>query len=186
MNAYFTNVSPEERANILDKHKTVYDGFATNYAQSNQQPLYVQDFANDKGGITVSNKNNVTTYKNMNINEDVSNGASFEPEVTFESLDMIGDGPDDLEYGTFGQSELEDCQFCNGLGRDEFNDEECEWCGGTGFKDESSSHYDLDVEPEFNDIDDLGLEDELDDDIIISLQEQVNKSLDMFRRFNKF
>lgn len=186
MNAYFTNVSPEERASILNKHKTVYDGFATNYVQSNQQPLYVQDFANDKGGITVSNKNNVTTYKNMNINEDVSNGASFEPVVTFESLDMIGDGPDDLEYGTFGQSELEDCQFCNGLGRDEFSDEQCEWCDGTGFKDTSSHHFDIEVEPEFSDIEDLDIEDELDDEIMEPLQEQVNKTLDMFRRFKKF
>jgi hypothetical protein len=184
MNAYFTNITPEEKANILDKHKTVYDGFATNYAQPNQQPLYVQDYANDKGGITVSNKNNVTTYKNMYINEDVYSGMAYDPEETFESLDMIGDGPDDLEYGTFGQSELEDCQFCNGVGRDEFNDEECEWCVGTGFKDNSSHHYDIEVEPEFSDIKVLDLEDDLDDEMIEPLQEQVNKSLDMFRRFN--
>jgi hypothetical protein len=55
---------------------------------------------------------------------------------------------------------------------------------GTGFKDNSSHHYDIEVEPEFNDIEVLDLEDELDDEMIGPLQEQVNKSLDMFRRFN--
>jgi hypothetical protein len=28
-----------ERNNILDQHKTVYDGYATQYGQNNQQPL---------------------------------------------------------------------------------------------------------------------------------------------------
>lgn len=69
-NYFFNNISKEERQNILDKHKTVYDGFVTEYGQSiNNQPLYVQDFANDKGGITVSNKGVVKNYTNMNINE---------------------------------------------------------------------------------------------------------------------
>ncbi len=42
----------------------------------------------------------------------------------------------------------------------------------------------LDDEPNFTDIE---FEDEeVDDDIIDSLQEQVNKSLDMFRRFKNY
>ena len=69
-NYFFNNISKEERQNILDKHKTIYDGFVTEYGQTiNNQPLYVQDFANDKGGITVSNKGVVKNYTNMNINE---------------------------------------------------------------------------------------------------------------------
>ena len=60
----------EERDNILDQHKTIYDGYVTSYAQQpKEQPLYTQDFANDKQGITVSNKGVVTAYKNMGINE---------------------------------------------------------------------------------------------------------------------
>ena len=62
MNSYFFKMTNEERSNILDQHKTVYDGFATQYGQPKEQPLYVQDFANDKGGITVSNKGNVKGY----------------------------------------------------------------------------------------------------------------------------
>ena len=68
-------MTPEERESILDKHKHIYNGYQTLQANiSNPQPLYVQDFANDKEGITVSNKGNVMSYKNMNINESVEEG----------------------------------------------------------------------------------------------------------------
>jgi hypothetical protein len=70
MGNYYFNISKQEKQNILDKHKKVYDGFVTKYGQSiNNQPLYVQDFANDKNGITVSNKEVVKPYTNVNINE---------------------------------------------------------------------------------------------------------------------
>jgi hypothetical protein len=70
MENYFLNINKQEKQNILDKHKKVYDGFVTKYGQSiNNQPLYVQDFANDKNGITVSNKGVVKNYTNVNINE---------------------------------------------------------------------------------------------------------------------
>ena len=68
MNQYFFKMTNEERTNILDQHKHVYDGYVTNYSKPNEQPLYVQDFANDKGGITINNKGKITTYKNMGIN----------------------------------------------------------------------------------------------------------------------
>ena len=119
MNAYYFNLTKEEKENILDKHKQVYDGFTTQYIKPNQQPLYVQDFANDKGGITVNNRGEVGQYRNVGINEDIMSGAKFEPEVNIESeemdeqLDMIGDGEDDMEHGTF-----DDEQF------DEFDDDD--------------------------------------------------------------
>ena len=70
MENYFLNINKQEKQNILDKHKKVYDGFVTKYGQSiNNQPLYVQDFANDKNGITVSNKGVVKNYTNVKINE---------------------------------------------------------------------------------------------------------------------
>jgi hypothetical protein len=59
-----------EKNNILDQHKTIYDGYVTQYGQqSNTQPLYVQDYANDKEGMVVSNKGVVKPYTNMGINE---------------------------------------------------------------------------------------------------------------------
>ncbi len=99
MKAYFLNVPNEERENILNQHKTVYDGYVTNYAKPNEQPLYVQDLANDKGGITVNNKGTVKRYTNMGINENMDE----------MELDRIGDGPLDLEKGVFdGEMSEED------------------------------------------------------------------------------
>jgi len=108
-------MSKAEQNDILDQHKKVYDGFVTQYGQQvNQQPLYVQDFANDKNGITVNNRGEVGSYRNVGINEDIMSGAKFEPEVNIESeeveeqMDMIGDGDDDLEHGTFNDLEDDD------------------------------------------------------------------------------
>jgi len=201
----------EERTSILDQHKHVYDGYVTNYAKPNEQPLYTQDFANDKGGITINNKGQVTTYKNMGINESVLESEEEESYMVSvgEQLDMIGDGDDDLEHGTFPDDDEDDvrfvkCSHCSGKGHKGHDDstyEECEWCDGTGmsdsFDDDEDDYKDLsmynpyygdDEEPEFEDMeieDVLGLsnDDEDDDEVISSLQEQVNKSLDMFRRF---
>jgi hypothetical protein len=65
-------MSNDEKRNILDQHKTLYDGYRTMQPQvSNTQPLYTQDFANDKVGVTVTNKGNVKRYTNMGINEQV-------------------------------------------------------------------------------------------------------------------
>jgi hypothetical protein len=89
MNQYFFKMSQAEKNNILDQHKTIYDGYVTQFGQqSNTQPLYIQDYANDKGGLVVSNKGNVKSYTNFGINE------SHIP------LDKIADGPQDLENGT--------------------------------------------------------------------------------------
>jgi hypothetical protein len=66
MNAYFFKMTNEERNNILDQHKEIYDGYVTSYAQPEKnQPLYTQDYANDKEGVTVNNKGDVSSYKIM-------------------------------------------------------------------------------------------------------------------------
>lgn len=164
-----------EKNNILDQHKTIYDGFATQYAQPKEQPLYVQDFANDKNGITVNNKGNVKGYTNMNINEDVFTGSAVEPYETFEDeefmvsvgeqLDMIGDGSDDLEHGTFEDGEDEilmgpegETEIFVDRGDDDFDDINVSSIFGEDIEEEK-------VEP---------------------LQEQINKTLDMFKRFKNF
>jgi hypothetical protein len=82
-------MSKEERDNILDQHKEPYNGnIMQSQTSSNEQPLYVQDFANDKQGINIDIHGNVKPYTNFNINESHS------------GLDMIGDGDVDLKNGT--------------------------------------------------------------------------------------
>ena len=174
MNQYFFKMTNEERTNILDQHKHVYDGYVTNYANSNEQPLYVQYFANDKGGITMNNRGEVTTYKNLGINESVLESEEDESYMVSvgEQLDMIGDGDDDLEHGTF-EDDDSDIMLISPE-HDKYDNEEDDYMD-----------YD-DEEPGFDDMgleDVLGLSDDDDEEIINSLQEQVNKSLDMFRRF---
>ena len=89
MAQYFFKMTNEEKNNILNQHKTIYDGYVTEYGQqTNKQPLYVQDYANDKVGLVVSNKGVVKPYTNMGINESHS------------GLDMIGDNSEHLTNGT--------------------------------------------------------------------------------------
>lgn len=166
MNAYFFKMTKAERNDILDQHRQVYDGFVTTYGQQiNQQPLYVQDYANDKGGITVNNKGEVKSYTNMRINEmrydDMDTGLFSEEQDDYSYLtpteeefigqDMIGDGDDDFEYGTMDEPFME-------------IDEEDEYFEEDGYLDNE----------------------DIDEDMVEPLQEQVNKTLDMFKRFKKY
>lgn len=194
MNAYFFKMTNEERSNILDQHKQVYDGYATSYIQpSNEQPLYIQDMANDKQGLTVSNKGVVTGYKNMNINEmrydgkstglfseeepkeqgHVSPGAIYDTEETFESeedegymvsvgeqLDMIGDGPDDMEHGVFGHDHK---------GNEVLVSPEVDM-------DDDDLVFDFDSE----------IMNDVDTDEVEGLFDNLKESLDMFKRFTKY
>jgi len=184
-----------EKNNILDQHKTVYDGYATQYGQNNQQPLYVQDLANDKGGITVNNRGDVKSYTNMNINEMYySVDAETAPEVSFdfggpdsmavnmeEHEDMIGDGPTDMDHGTLEDAETE--MLVGPEGEMEIfvddDDEDMDTMRGRFFDDEDmESEWD---EPKFDKID-LSKSDDIDMDQLEPLEEQVNKTLDMFKR----
>ena len=172
MNAYFFKMTNEERNNILDQHKEIYDGYVTSYAQPEKnQPLYTQDYANDKEGVTVNNKGEVSSYKTMKINEmhadgkstglfsneepkeqgHISPGSQYEPEESFESEE------DESHYVSMG--------------------EQLDMIG------DGDDDFDLNI------IDLFGLEDEVDefeqgeqDDIISNITE----SLDMFKRFMKY
>jgi hypothetical protein len=200
MNAYFFKMTNEERDNILDQHKEIYDGYVTSYAQQpKEQPLYTQSYANDKGGINVNNRGEVSTYSNMNINEmhadgkstglfqdeepteqgHISGGSVYEPEESFESedkdndyyvslgeqMDMIGDGDDDLEHGTFDDDESDMVLVSPEV---DFDDE-----------DDDELVFDLD-DKIFDD------EDDIDDEEVDGLFDYLRESLDMFKRFTKY
>jgi len=194
----------EERTNILDQHKTIYDGYVTEYAQGeNKQPLYVQDFANDKGGITVNNKGEVKPYTNMGINESIDG-----------RLDMIGDGDDDLRNGTVDFSSIDndedDSYISLGISINDDDDDDHKdlsmynsHYGDKNFDfDNEEESFDieldevddtiLDLKPEWsdeeeivNDIYDDGF-DEVDEEEKDEFLNKLNESLDMFRRFKKY
>ena len=202
MAQYFFKMTNEERTNILDQHKTIYDGYVTEYAQGeNKQPLYVQDFANDKGGITVNNKGEVKPYTNMGINESIDG-----------RLDMIGDGDDDLRNGTVDFSNIDndedDSYISLGISINDDNDHRDlsmynSHYGDKNFDfDNEEESFDieldevddtiLDLKPEWsdeeeivNDIYDDGF-DEVDEDEKDEFLNKLNESLDMFRRFKKY
>ena len=74
MRGYFGlgQISATEKQDILDQHKSLYNGYQTMQPQvSNTQPLYTYDFAGDKDGMVVNNKGEVKKYTNMGINEQV-------------------------------------------------------------------------------------------------------------------
>jgi hypothetical protein len=177
-----------EKNDILDQHKQVYDGYVTTYGQQiNQQPLYVQDFANDKVGLVVNNKGVVKPYSNMRINEmrfdGKSTGLFSEEEDTymtptdesFNHLDMIGDGEDDLEYGTMGDSSDWDIELDDYKDRSMYDP----YYG-------DSSDWDMEIDEEEYSEDDEAYLNDVDEDMIEPLQEQVNKTLDMFNRFKRY
>ena len=148
MAAYFFNITEEERNNILDKHKHLYDGYVTNYGTNKEQPLYVQDLANDKDGITVNNRGEVKKYTNMGINESME-----------LPLDMIGDGDEDLEHGT-----MEDDSF--DLDEQDMSDEESD----------EEPKFEIDVKF-LDDVEDEDMNDEIKDSVNESLDwfRRVNK-----------
>jgi len=205
MAQYFFKMTNEERTNILDQHKTIYDGYVTEYAQGeNKQPLYVQDFANDKGGITVNNKGEVKPYTNVGINESIDG-----------RLDMIGDGDDDLRNGTVDFSSIDndedDSYISLGMTND---DDEYEYDhrdlsmynpydGDKNFDFDDEKSFDieldevddtiLDLKPEWSDeeegiVNDIYNDnfDEVDEEEKDGFLNKLNESLDMFRRFKKY
>ena len=156
MNAYFFKMDKQEKDNILDQHKHIYDGYVTKYnQQSNQSPLYVQDLANDKMGLTVNNKGVVKPYSNMNINE------------THTGLDMIGGDPhsqSNMKYRHLknGTVDFDNFSDTNLVDKDTMNDNypspnenEQEYVSYGNFKDEMSQNldqyeYDIDELEDFS------------------------------------
>jgi hypothetical protein len=135
MNLWLSSqISQDEKNDILSKHRHIYDGYKTmNPEVSNTQPLYVQDFAKDKGGMVVNNKGNVKSYTNFGINEQV------------ESKEVCD------ECGAMEMSEgQQTCNECGGM----MTEGECSECGWKGddlmeFDELEENIYDIeDLNPE--------------------------------------
>jgi len=140
MRGYFGlgQLSPSEKSDILDQHKHVYNGYKSMLPQvSNTQPLYVQDYANDKNGITVNNKGEVKHYTNFGINEQVSKESMCEcGGMMYEGV-CNECGSSYMEEGTNeGSGESEMCE-CGGM----MHEGVCNECG-SGYMEEETGHLD--------------------------------------------
>jgi hypothetical protein len=143
-------------------------------------PLYVQDLANDKGGITINNKGEVTQYKNLGINE--------------SPLDKIADGPTDLENGTVDLDGSYDdkSEVDSILMHDRYPSPVDEEDSFDEYEDEMEVNND-EYEYDIDELEDYSAEDisedlftEIDEEILPDFMSQINESLDMFKRFKKY
>jgi hypothetical protein len=139
MRGYFGlgQLSASEKQDILNQHKSVYNGYQTMQPQvSNTQPLYVYDAAGDKEGFVVNNRGEVKKYTNMGINEQVETN-----EVCDECGAMIMDGMcTECNYGHMEEGMGETCEQCGGTMKEDVCEqcnmeegmgETCEQCGGS-------------------------------------------------------
>ena len=154
-------MSDEDRQSILKQHSTVYDGYATGNVSSNMTPLTVYDAAGDKEGVTVDNLGNVKTYRNHNVNEITAKPGNY--DSIDQAYEFESDGPQQsMTQMGMGKAPYD---FVSKGPSDVYEDEE------------------LYGDIEFDDL--LNKENELDGEED-QIEESVNKSLDMFRRFNKY
>ena len=136
MRGYFGlgQLSATEKSDILNQHKSVYNGYQTMQPQvSNTQPLYVYDAAGDKEGFVVNNKGEVKKYTNMGINEQVET-----KEVCDDCGAMIMDGIcEECGSGYMEEGMGETCEQCGGTMKEDV----CEQCG-SGKMEEETGHLD--------------------------------------------
>ena len=146
MRGYFGlgQLSPSEKSDILDQHRTLYNGYQSMQPKvSNTQPLYVQDFAKDKNGVTMSNKGVVTHYTNFGINEQwqAAVGNAVIGYVANKAADKIVDTVSNSfqEETNEGDGESQMCEECGG----QMTEGECMECGyNEGEMEEETGHLD--------------------------------------------
>ncbi len=157
-------MSDEDRQSILKQHATVYDGYAVGNVPTNMTPLTVYDAAGDKEGVTVDMNGNVKTYRNHGINEITAKPGNYdeiEPAYEFES-----EGPQ--------QSMTQ-----MGMGKRPYD-----------FVSQGPSDV-YEDELEGGVYDDINFDELLSDDEELQqkrdqIEEKINESLDMFKRFQKY
>ena len=158
MNHYFLNISEEEKKSIRDKQRSIYDGYQTMEPKmAKETPLYIENLALDEKGVTLNNKNETTEYKHTGINKPMKKTCN--------------------ECGTMYEGEVCEC----GPGMYENKSEVCEMCGGEmkeGKMCECAEGMKYSME-------------EIEESIKIKSKKgqvynQINESLDWFRKFNKY
>ena len=157
----YSTMSDEDRQSILKQHSTVYDGYATGNVSSNMTPLTVYDAAGDKEGITVDNLGNVKTYRNHHVNEITAKPGNY--DSIDQAYEFESDGPQQsMTQMGMGKAPYD---FVSKGPSDVYEDKVL--YGDVEFDDLLDKERELDGEED-------------------QIEESVNKSLDMFRRFNKY
>ena len=209
----YSTMTDEERQSILQQHQTLYNGYAVGNVPSNMTPLTVVDYAQDKGGITVNSRGEVSEYKNFAINEAKTETKEEETSDTNYSeedpaFDYKSGGPEQFEPSSDDQDPYEmDLEAIQNM----FDYEDIMGNGDTGedmmvlqqkMNGEFSGKEKLggekkafDFDSEGGNVDVFGEEEmceqcetyeEVDDEIKESFMEQRQKIVEMFNRFNKF
>jgi hypothetical protein len=208
-------ISPDEKDNILSQHREIYNGYQTMQPEvPNTRPLYVQDFANDKQGLVVTNKGVVKPYSNFGINESITE------QSTCKNCDCEMVEGKCTECGI--NESINEESTCKNCGC-EMVEGKCTECGLTNEDiadlskdskfDYTEDELDIDYDIEEQDIsgsqgvygsmkrpynfhsDGPGsagpyqtssYESELDENILESVKEQRNKVMNLFERMSKF
>ena len=119
-NAFFLNITKEEKESIQDKHRSQYDGYVTRGNNvPNETPLNVEDLNRDKKGITVSNMGEVKEYTDKEVNKKLK-------KVCKECYGLY-EG-ETCECGTMREGK----STCNECGSEMKEGETCE-CGNKGY-----------------------------------------------------
>ena len=182
MRGYFGlgQLSATEKQDILDQHKSLYNGYQTMQPQvSNTQPLYVYDFAGDKDGMVVNNKGEVKKYTNMGINEQYEKAGVCEQCGGTMREDVCeqcgGKMEGEVEEGV---GKLDDIYDEEDLGNAEFDYVQG---GGNKYGTFEKMHKNLYKEDEYED-DDYEDDDNGQDDKVGSEDMQIDSS-EMYEQF---
>jgi hypothetical protein len=159
MRAYFLNISEDEKKSIRDKQRSIYDGYQTMQPKGNMTPLNVENLAMDEAGVTVNNKNEVTGYKNTGINKLMKK--------------LCKDCGTEMKEGEMCEicemkSVMNEGKTCKKCGKELAEGKMCECTEGMKYSME-----------------------EIEESIKIKSKKgqvynQINESLDWFRKFNKY
>jgi hypothetical protein len=117
----YSIISDEERAQILNTHRSFYDGYATGNVPNPQQPLTVEDLAQDKNGLQVMSNGEIGQYNN-HIHEQVAIDA---PDMDVSDVDPAYDF---ISQGPEGGETVEEKEMCEQCGS-EMVEGECMECG---------------------------------------------------------
>ena len=153
----YSMISDEERASILNTHRSFYDGYATGNVPSNQTPLTVEDLAQDKKGLQVTNTGEVKEYDNNLHEQAVIDAPDMDVSDVEPAYDFVSDGPEDGEM-VMGEEDM-------------VEKEVCEECGSALVEGECME---------------CGMYEEIDEDLHESFKTQRETILENFNRFKKF